>query len=144
MSTFYVAEYKCAVCGETHEFRVIGSTNTFGGAPDLDLRPPEMPRSTMGCWVQECPSCGYVSSSVDEDTTINAEFLKTPEYLSCDGIDFKSELAARFYKYYEISLHDGRLRDAFFAILHAAWSSDDYQDDANAAHCRRLSLPVLS
>ena len=57
---------------------------------------------------------------------------------------FKSALAARFYKYYKISLHDSKPRDAFFAILHAAWASDDYQDDAKAAHCRRLSLPLLS
>lgn len=144
MSTFYNVEYTCAVCGETHEFRVIGSTNTFGGAPDLDLRPPEMQRSTMSHWIQECPSCGYISSSVDEDTTINADFLKTPEYLSCDGINFESALAARFYKYYKISLHDSKPRDAFFAILHAAWACDDYQDDVNAAHCRKLSLPLLS
>ena len=132
------------MCGETHEFHVIGSTNTFGGTPDLDLRPPEMRRSTMSHWVQECPTCGYVSSCIDAETTIDAKFLKTPEYLTCDGVNFESALAARFYKYYKISLRDGKPRNAFFAILHAAWACDDYRDDANAAHCRQLSLSLLS
>ena len=103
-----------------------------------------MQRSTMSHWIHECPSCGYVSGSIDKETTINDEFLKAREYLTCDGVDFESELAVKFYKYYKISLHDSKPRDAFFAILHAAWACDDNQDDVNAALCRRLSLPLLS
>ena len=144
MSTFFDMEFKCAVCGETHAFTVIGSTNTFGGAPDLDLRPPEMQRSTMGQWVHECPSCGYVSSSIDEKTSVSEAFLKSPEYLSCDGVDFESALAARFYKHYMISLRDKNPKAAFFAVLHAAWACDDANDEDSAAHCRRLALPLLS
>ena len=34
----------CTVCSAKSEQTVIGSTNAFG-APDLDLRPPEMQRS---------------------------------------------------------------------------------------------------
>lgn len=37
---------KCAVCGKESEQITLASTNTFG-SPDLDLRPPEMKRSTM-------------------------------------------------------------------------------------------------
>ena len=37
---------KCSVCAQESEQTVLASTNTFGGGPDLDLRPAEMMRST--------------------------------------------------------------------------------------------------
>ncbi|MBR4908658.1 MAG: hypothetical protein IKZ43_06585 [Acidaminococcaceae bacterium] len=46
MTTMFRQKYKCAVCGAEQEFYGIASTNSFG-SPDLDLRPPEMQRSTM-------------------------------------------------------------------------------------------------
>ena len=63
MTTMFRQKYKCAVCGTEKEFYGIASTNSFG-SPDLDLRPPEMQRSTMGQWIQQCPKCGYVSGSI--------------------------------------------------------------------------------
>lgn len=144
MSKISIRERKCSVCGSTNEYRVLLSTNTFGGDPDLDLRPAEMKRSTMPVWVQECPDCGFISGDVTDLTTVTREWLQSEEYLSANGIPFSSELAKRFYKYYLINLADENPEDAFYAILHAAWSCDDSDDNANAKLCRELAIPLVT
>ena len=128
-------EDRCSVCGAEHTYVVLGSTNQFG-SPDLDLRPPQMARSTMGLWVHKCPECGYVSCMVSDPTTVTREFLESEEYRTCGGIGFSSYLAARFYKDYLICLEEKKIREAFLAVLHAAWECDDEGDDMNAARCR--------
>ena len=136
-------KYKCSVCGTTNAFNVIMSTNSFG-SPDLDLRPPEMQRSTMPYWLQECHKCRYVAEDISERANIKAEFLQSEEYLSCNGIKFKSELAKRFYRYYLINLENKEFQDAFFAILHAAWACDDEEDFDNAVKCRDVAVSLHS
>lgn len=71
------------------------STSTWG-YPDLDLRPSEMQRSSMFAWLQECPHCGYVARDI-EQTHINVapDFLKSEEYLTCEGHDFKSDFGQK-------------------------------------------------
>lgn len=45
------------------------------GYPDLDFRPSEMLRGTMGCWVQECPYCGYIHSTLNEPCDLSSEVI---------------------------------------------------------------------
>lgn len=132
----------CAVCGETSNQTVLASTNTFG-SPDLDLRPSEMMRSTMGWWLRECPHCGYVSKSLEDRTRVDRQWLRREEYLNCDGIGFSAKLAKRFYKFYLINVADGSHGAAFYAALHAAWVCDDKEDRENAVHCRKLALEQM-
>lgn len=134
--------FKCFICKTESRQTILASTNAFG-SPDLDLRPPPMKRNTMHWWIQECPVCGYVSSNIDNRTKIKAEFLKTEEYLSCDSMNFSSDLAARFYKYYMINLADRKRDLAFHAVLHAAWACDDAGDTKNAINCRKLAILQL-
>ena len=94
MTTMFKQKVRCSVCGEESEHLAIGSTNAFG-SPDLDLRPPEMQRSTMPHWVQECPKCGYVACVISDKCPVSAEFLKSEEYLSCGRISFESRLAKK-------------------------------------------------
>ena len=144
MSRIVLAECKCAICGTTNEYRVLTSSNTFGGGPDLDTRPAEMYRSTMNVWIQECPGCGYISEKVSDASNVTIEWLKSRKYLSCDGITFVSDLAKKFYKYYLINLEDENTEDAFYAVLHAAWACDDKKDDINAKHCRELAISLAN
>ena len=141
MSTIRLIDDKCFICGEINTYKVIGSTNSFG-SPDLDLRPPEMERSTMGLWIRECPVCGYISSRVSNPSTIRKEWLHTEKYLTCNGINFASDLAKGFYKYYLISTEDKEVEEAFFALLHAAWACDDEGDTVKAKICRELAVPL--
>lgn len=144
MSRIVPIECKCAVCGATNEYRGLASTNTFGGGPDLDLRPAEMQRSTMPVWIQECPECGYISEDVSDPTDVTQEWLQSEKYLTCDGISFVSDLAKQFYKYYLINMEDRNTEDAFFAVLHAAQACDDRNDTINAKRCRELAIPLAT
>jgi len=122
----------------------IGSTNSFG-SPDLDLRPPQMQRGTMGEWIQQCPACGYVSGRIDNDPgKVTKKWLKSKAYTRSDGINFRSGLADQFYKFYKISLLNENTERAFFALLHAAWACDDCEDTANAVRCRSMAVPLLN
>ena len=143
MTTMMPIKCKCAICKSRNSYHVLSSTNSFG-SPDLDLRPPEMMRSTMYLWVQECPKCGYVSSEVSDPSGVTKEWLQSKKFLTCDGISFASELAKRFYKYYLISLEDGKTEDAFYAVIHAAWACDDKGDTENAKHCRTVAIPLAA
>ena len=142
MSTMRKIQVRCTVCGEESEQTVLCSTNRFG-APDLDLRPPEMMRSTMRWWVQECPRCGYVAESLNGRTSVSKNRLKEDAYITCNGIDFRSELARRFYRHYLLCLSKRDKKAAYQAAIRAAWACDDARDLPNAAHCRRLALSLL-
>ena len=140
MSTMKELLIRCSVCKKESSFRVLTSTNTFFGSPDLDTRPPEMKRSTMPLWAQKCPNCGYVSSSVANKTSATKRMLQSEDYVNANGRAFKSELAKKFYQHYLICLNDNKSEEAFRAILHAAWASDDCRDKENSDHCRMLAL----
>lgn len=128
----------CSVCGKKSRQQVLTSTNRFG-APDLDLRPPEMMRSTMGWWIQECPRCGYISDNLETVSGIDRKWLKSKDFRSANGIAFASKLAKKFYKRYLISVADQNIENAF----HAAWSCDDSGDEENAVLCRQAALEQL-
>lgn len=132
----------CAVCGKSSTQTILASSNTFG-APDLDLRPAEMMRSTMCWWLQECPHCGYVSKSLEDRTYVTDGLLQRQEYRNCSDLPFQSNLARRFYRFYLINVEDGNHGAAFYAALHAAWVCDDHKDRENAIICRRLALEEL-
>lgn len=135
-------EMKCGACGKTSSQPVLLSTNTFGYA-DLDMRPPEMRRSTMNTWVMECPHCGYVSANLENEAGINDEFLKTDKYQTCDGFDFKGRLAGRFYRAHLIANELNDTEASFFNLLYCAWNCDDAKDSENACRIRKLALPYL-
>ncbi len=133
---------KCALCSADSRQIVITSTNRFG-LPDLDTRPPEMMRSTMPHWIQKCPHCGYVSSSISKPAAISLNDLKSNSYTECDNIPFKSQLAADFYRRHLICLLENNQKGAMWALIHAAWASDDKRDDDSAIICRKKALEQL-
>ena len=143
MTQIFMDTCRCAVCGAEVEVQVIGSTNSFFGSPDLDLRPAEMARSTMRHWVHECPECGYVSGFLAEKPGwVTREWLETPEYLGCDGLNFRSDLAKRFYKEYKILRLNQNAEGAFRALQSCAWACDDAKERRNAARCRALAIAL--
>ena len=142
MSVPIIIEEVCFVCENESRQTVLASTNQFG-APDLDLRPPEMARSTMCWWVHECPHCGYVSEDLSDETTVTKEWLESEEYLSLDNIKFEDELAIIFYKRYLINNKERHYKSAFNALLRSAWACDDANDVENAVYCRKKAIETL-
>lgn len=135
-------DMKCSVCGNISSQPVLLSTNAWG-APDLDLRPPSMQRDTMNTWVLECPHCGYVAENLSNELEIPKEFLKTDNYMTCDGIDFKRNLSAIFYKNYLISSEKNDIYACFSNLLHCAWACDDAEDIENAKKARKLAITYI-
>ena len=139
MTTINDIERKCSVCGHTSLHPVIMSTNTWT-YPDLDLRPSEMQRSTMFAWVMECPNCGYVSANIEKKIDISEDYLKSEEYMTCEGHEFESELAKKFYKNYLLSDDE---ESKFHNLLHCAWACDDANDEL-AVEMRKLAIDPLN
>ena len=114
---------KCSVCGKSSPQPILASTNT-SGYPDLDLRPSEMQRSTMGTWIHECPHCGYAAEDLEEDHNVSMDFLKSDGYIACDGYDFNDVMMC------------------CVSLRNCAWKCDDYEDE-NAVAIRKQAIRYL-
>jgi len=134
-------EIKCSLCGKISKQPVLLISNQFG-YQDLDLRPSEMYRSTINTWVLECPHCGYVATNLDDELTIDKDFLESEQYKTCDGIEFESKLSEIFYKYYLIQTKISEDVDSFFAILQCVWTCDDANDEDNSKLTRRIAINI--
>lgn len=134
-------EKRCSVCGKTSMQPVLSSTNSWG-YPDLDLRPAPMKRDTMNTWLMECPHCGYVAIRLENELKVSPNLLKSDEYLTCGGHDFKSDLSKRFYRHYLISKAKKDYRSMFFSLLHCAWTCDD-ADDRLAVEIRKKAADSI-
>ena len=142
MTTISRIEETCAACGKNSKRTELNSTNTIE-AMDLDTRPGEMMRSTMGLWVAECPHCGYAAKSLDQPPICGKEFLDTPEYKEFTDAPPKSKLAMRFIKKARISEKAGKCVEAFLDYLHAAWDSDDCRDEVWMTQARLRALEMM-
>lgn len=136
MTTISNETVRCACCGTESEQARVYSTNRFG-PPDLDLRPPEMERSTMHAWVACCPACGYCGPDLSEAASLDLQnVVQGEEYRAVLGNPQRPRLANLFLCE---ALLDERRNDhgrASRAWLRAAWSCDDAGLDDEATRCR--------
>jgi len=135
---------KCSCCEKESEQIIVASTNTFGGSPDLDLRPPEMKRGTMPYWVQMCPHCQYVAVDIEKAQSFDKGILEQEEYKKCGNMKLPDELSKMFYRYYLIALSRGDVSSAFNGIRNAAWACDDMSSEECARTCRELGIGLLN
>ena len=141
--TTYSRETKiCAVCAQPVEVTLFGSSNEFGSR-DLDLRPAEMLRSTFAFWANRCPHCGYCASDISWGGQHETSVVQSDEYQAqlCNR-DYP-ELANTFLCDSMILQAAGKLREAGFASLHAAWSCDDEGRQAEARLCRLRAVSLF-
>jgi hypothetical protein len=142
MTTIYTENCTCVLCGGTHEYKVLGSTNTFG-SPDLDLRPPEMKRSTMPMWLQRCPDCGYCAGDISVATPNAADILKSDSYQQMLSGDTFPDLAKSFLLFALLNEDSDRWVSGL-ARLRAAWVCDDAKLDSQAFVCRNLAIDDMA
>ena len=142
MTTIHLEDVVCSNCGAQSRHPVLGSTNQFG-FPDLDLRPPEMQRSTMGAWLQECPACGLVTPSLDDKSIDDQVALKSSEYLLVRNDCSLPPLARRFMCGAIISEARREPYVAFQRMLCAAWVADDANLSELARACRLKAAAYL-
>ncbi len=135
MSTSISKKIACAVC-QRATIVPLAIPPDNSGSVDLDLRPASSYRNTMHLWLQECPVCRYVHSSLDVLLAGAADIVYTAEYRLMTARETQLGLAGRFMR------HAYLLRDqpfeAGWAMLRAAWVGDDLGRDDLARYCRRV------
>lgn len=139
MTQIIPIKVECPICKTNFEISALMSTNTTG-SPDLDLRPPEMVRSTMDTWVHECPSCKYVAVNFKQNPSVTRKFIESEFYQDCDGFNFENPLSRRFYRQHLLEAYNF---EKFHALLHCAWACDDRNDLENARLIRNRCLEIL-
>lgn len=141
MSIFHYETYYCAVCDAEVDCLRTPSMGVYGSR-DLDGRPPETKRSALRYSVQECPCCGYANRTVEDFVPpfVTEDWLRSEAYQTCEGHRLKGEFARAHYHYYMLCKADQENREAFDAILNAAWLCDDEKDRDGAIACRLIAL----
>lgn len=142
MTTLDIEKAQCAVCGTETEFVGIGSTNSFG-SPDLDMRPPEMQRSTIFAWVQRCPECGYCAQDMSKATANAAMLVRGTEYSQLLADVAYPELANSFLCKALIEESSEDYATAAWSLIHAAWVCDDQDKVVLAATCRSRAADMI-
>lgn len=142
MTTLFQEELICTMCGAKSGHTDMFSTNSFG-SPDLDLRPPEMQRSTMDCWVQECPSCGYAYSSIEEKADNSEVTISSDAYVEILSGNLNGTLTGRFVKASLIAEQAADIDAAANYALSAAWAADDASNGTSANSCRHRAASLF-
>ena len=140
MTTLAKRTVACGSCGRLSDQTVLNSTNAFG-SPDLDLRPPEMQRSTMPFWLQRCPHCGYCAPEL-EKAPADPRVLVSEPYRSALQRGDVPELAQRFLAY-ALTLSPSDPAAAGQVLLRAAWVCDDARRHEQADECRRRAAEMF-
>ena len=144
MTTFVEEIATCTVCGERAQVTIMSSSNQFG-FPDLDLRPPEMMRSTIWMWLQECPGCGYCAEDI-EDVEPGARAIVRGEPFTRlrESVGDLHDIARRFRTAAFIASERGFHAAAFQHTLHEAWVHDDCKNPVCASAARLNAVDLMN
>jgi hypothetical protein len=115
---------RCGVCG-TESRHAPFRPGPPEQAPDLDLRPGEPIRSTMGRWLQQCPGCGYAAPDITRAHPAAAEAVRAAPFRALLADTAIPPLARRFLAWSLVLEETGAMHAAAEAALHAAWVADD-------------------
>ena len=142
MSTLYDRPVRCAICGRETDCTEIGTTNAFG-SPDLDLRPPEMQRSTLPFWIQKCSFCGYTATDLSKTEETDPAYLSSPEYTRCEDLPLPEGRCRHFYQYYLLGRQRGDREAQLFGLRCAFWICDDLDELWMAEVLRGKAIQLL-
>ena len=135
------APSRCAVCGKESRqsmFRPAAAEQ----APDLDLRPGEPLRGTMGRWLQQCPHCHYAAPDVGRAAPGVAQVVGAAPFRALIADSSYPTLARRFLAWAQVQEEIGHLHAAAEATLHAAWVADDLGLTDLARHWRQEAVAL--
>ena len=132
------------MCGRPSTEMLLGSTNTFGGAPDLDTRPPEMERSTLHDTIYRCHRCGYCHTSLDTLIEGAQPVVASEEYQAL----LLAGAVPRVARYYLAQCLLLECADDYpgsaWAAIQAAWVCDDKNAEEQARQCRDKALALIA
>ena len=142
MTTLYNEKVKCTLCEKDNQFTEIISSSKFG-SPDLDTRPPEMERSTIDTWVQQCSGCGYCATNISIKHPKAHAVVIGQEYKDQFKDSNYSKLAVSFLCKAILDRESTNYSDATWALIHAAWVCDDNNHEDQAMACRKKAVDML-
>lgn len=142
MTTMIEVDTICGDCGKKSEQMELTSTSAYGSS-DLDTRPPEVRRSTIHTWVERCPHCGYCSSDISNASEPIRSIIHSPIYRSqLDDPEFPG-LANSFLCKALIETRVGKLANAAWSTVNAAWVCDDAGRETSARICRQKAVHLM-
>ncbi len=109
-------------------------------APDLDRRPGEPTRSTIGEWLRVCAGCGAAAPDLAALPAPARAVVESADYAALGA--GRPKAAWGFLRWSMIAAHTGNSDSAAEAMLQAAWTADD-AGDATAARDWRLEAVAL-
>lgn len=130
---------RCALCGADNQVAPEPQVQP-AEPPDLDTRPGEPLRSTLGAWVQTCASCGYCASDISVGHARAAELVGSEAYRQVLEDPALPEKARPFlaYAYLLDRLHEHA--NAGWSALQGAWLCDDLGNSEGACRCREQAI----
>jgi len=114
----------CAVCS-TESRQPLFRATAPEQAPDLDLRPGEPLRSSIGHWLQQCPRCGYAAPDIREARPSAPRVVAAAPFRALINDAATPALSRRFLAWAHVLEETGAMHEAAEAMLQAAWTADD-------------------
>ncbi|MFM1987168.1 MAG: hypothetical protein RJA99_125 [Pseudomonadota bacterium] len=133
---------RCAACGTDVDVPVVPAVNAIG-SPDLDTRPPGAARPLVALRVQHCPECGHCGTDLAALLPGAKDGLAEDDYRELLDDASLPPLARHWLCTARLQSAAGRLDDAFWSTLSAAWITDDIADPEAGARCRLLAVFAL-
>ncbi|MFP4164059.1 MAG: hypothetical protein ACLFQB_09055 [Chitinispirillaceae bacterium] len=143
MTTVFLIEKTCFVCGEKNRFPESGPAFSMDSSRDLDGRPSHMGRSNIYMSIQRCIHCGYCSPDVSSGHESFKEKVKSSEYASQLNSPEYPETANAFLCYTQLVENKGEWAEAGWCALHAAWICDDNSFKNGAGSCRKKAYELF-
>ncbi len=143
MTTVYLSDKLCFVCGEKSKFPMGNLSLGNVGVRDLDGRPTHILRSSVYLWIQRCPSCGYCAPEIAEGTEMEKTAVTTDDYRNQLDNDGFPETANAFLCHGTIMREREQFADAAWAAVFAAWICDDNGFNESAHWCRGTAIGLF-
>jgi hypothetical protein len=143
MTTVFLLEKTCFICGRKSNCTQTETPMTTAGSKDLDGRPSQILRASVYMWVQRCIFCGYCASDISLGLPEEKAVVQSGQYVAqLSNKDFP-ETANSFLCRALINEHNGRFSEGGWASVYAAWVCDDNQFTKAAEACRGKALALF-
>lgn len=144
MTTLYLSEKKCFICGTSHQYPLIDLTLKISGSRDLDGRPSQIQRSVIYMWVQHCGSCDYCAPDIATGKPEYSSLIKNPDYKQILISTNFPNTAISFRCYSYIMEMEQNFADSAWAQLCGAWVCDDNKFENGSIECRIKALDLFT
>jgi hypothetical protein len=144
MSTVFLIEKKCAVCGTISRCPYVDIIMTNVGTKDLDGRSSNIQRSSVYLWIQKCPNCNYCSSDLSTGSPEFLRYINSSEYRNQIFDPFYPETANSFLCNSIILEGEDKFGNSGWNSIFAAWICDDNGFKKSAIECRKRALSLFN